>query len=256
VPELGEMLDQGLERLRFIAQHGVAATGVAGRDGHDPRLDALERLEESPADLAEQHQALDAVTGMEELSQPARLQVVLRAQEQRDVTALSQRRVQPVEDVVEVTALRVDVQARAEHDTDMAHARLARGSLHPHALGLVAETDGVVPDALVGVGTDAFAAAVQDEGNQGLGDAEILGEFGLGNARGPGHHGHFRGTARKLNHGVERAAPGTPNVERSPKLQRYGGIFPIPRYSYPMHENAPALHSPCGGPDGWLALGR
>jgi hypothetical protein len=43
------------------------------------------------------------------------------------------------------------------------------------------------PDALVAVGTDTLAAAVEDKRDERLRNPELLGELGLGNFLGPRH---------------------------------------------------------------------
>ena len=48
-----------------------------------------------------------------------------------------------------------------------------------HALRMVTSLGGVGPDAVVGFGVDAGFAAVEDEGDEGLRDAELFGELGL-----------------------------------------------------------------------------
>ncbi len=123
--------------------------------------------------------------GKKELAQPGRIELVLAAEEDGVEPPGPERGVQPVLDVAEVVA-RVQAQRGAQD-----HAYLAgpggRGSARLHALGMVAALDRVVPDPLVGVGADALAPAVENERNQGLRDAELVRQLGLGDFLGAGH---------------------------------------------------------------------
>ena len=181
------MRDELFQRLRLVADDGVTETGVARGDRHDAALQLAELLQERRLHLAKEDDALQRVAGVEELAETVAIQRVLRTEEDRGESALGQRAVQAVEDVAEIGAVVGDVESRPEHEAHLAQPRLARGLLEFHPLRLVAQADGVVPDALVGLGADAVLAAVQGERDEGLGDAEVGGDLLLRDLLAGGH---------------------------------------------------------------------
>ena len=191
VAEGVEMGDEGLEGLGFVAEDGVTVAGVARGDGDDAEVEAAEFFEEGAGDLADEDDALKGVAGGEEAAEFVPVELVFGTEEHGGVFAGLEGDVQAVLDVAEIHRGGVEAEGGAEDDADLAGVG-GGGRGEVHALRGVAAFDGVGPDAVVAVGADALAAAVEDQRDQRLRDAEFLRELGLGNFfRGAGHGRRF-----------------------------------------------------------------
>ena len=182
--EVADDLDEG---LGLVAEDRVAEPVVAGGDGDEPAGEPRELGHERPGNLAEDDDTADVVARVENLAEFFRGEFVLGAEEDGAVIAGLQRVVEAVLHVAEVGARDVEPQRGAEDEADLFDAGGVGRGVNAHALGQVADAYGVVPDAFVGIGIDTGAAAVEGEGDEGLGDPELLGELGLGNLLGSGH---------------------------------------------------------------------
>lgn len=169
----------------------MTKAGIAGGNGDDAEIEAAEFVEEGAGDFADEHDALEGVAGGEEAAEFVAVELIFGAEEDGGEFAGFEGDVQAVLHVAEIHRGRVQPQRGAKNDADLAGLRGRRGG-EVHALRMVTPLGGVGPDAVVGLGVDAGFAAVEDERDEGLGDAELFGELGLGDFfRGAGHGGEI-----------------------------------------------------------------
>jgi hypothetical protein len=88
-------------------------------------------------------------------------------------------------DGTEKIALRVEPEAGAENEANVRRGEVIEVHLHP--FGPVTDFNGILPNAIADLLADVFAFAIEDEGNEGLGNPEVIRDTLLGD--GPLLHG-------------------------------------------------------------------